>query len=257
MSRAQIIETIINEDFGEIFDDYEGWVDKYAYQGFDPVRIYEIVTAIKEKKVTVAGTAVTMTWKKAIVEIVKWYLIRGAQIKTNRTGGDGAAMVTAAKDFLNVKVTSPNTTAASLGKDDVTVSRLIAVFARQISMIIKTLNEDKGFTMRIGPGAEGTAGDSLPMWLCFPQAASLLTEGGMYYDEFISWSVYFDSVVNRPTNKRPDRRDAARAKEFALIGMHANFYSDAQKREFLSSMSASKVASSSSAARAAASGGRK
>jgi hypothetical protein len=251
MSRASIIDEILKVDFSDVFDDYEEWADAFAYQGFDPVRIYEIISALKAKKMTVDGASVEVTWKLALVWIVEWYLIRGAQIKTNRTGSKGSSKITAAKDFLGVKMTTPETSAAALGKDDVTVSRLIAVFARQIATIIKTLNETKGFMMRIGPGSEGTLGATLPMWLCFPQAASLLTIDGPYWSEFVSWTAFFDDVVNRPTPKRKDRRDAARAKEYAEIGARANFYTDAQKRQFLETMG-SRAGLSSAAARAAA-----
>lgn len=177
-------------------------VKEFAYQGFDMPACYDKITGVKN-------------WKVHVARVIVWYVLRGANIDASRTTPAGKTKITESKNALDIKKNSKP------GRDEITVPRIIAIFAPQVATLIK----NRGISARIPVGETGC-----PDWLAFPQAAAFMYEGCSHYIQWVAWMAIFDNTVN------PGKADNAKAIGYAKIAMDNSPFTRAQKEAILQNL---------------------
>jgi hypothetical protein len=188
---SQFISEVDSNDFDLNFE-------QMSYQGFDPVTIRKEI--IKKK------------WKKQeLFQIIIYFLLRGTNISSKALGRSTKECIDLIGNLKNKGLKEKPVAA-----NDITINRVISSMPE---IVAKILHDNFDRCRVIGRDDV----PSLPFYLKFSSGASLCINETELND-WISWAVIQDSVINE--KKKPD---PSRVQNFAVIQYNNQFFSTTQR----------------------------
>lgn len=180
LDKLQIKDVVLN--LGDFQESLEAFAQLYAFSGYDPVKTFEILKANAKK-----ANRNAKQFTDDMFEIIAWFVLRGAKYtdasrSAARTKQEGKDRIRKLMAIYNVLDQTPKKA------EDINIARVIGVFAFQTASVIAA-NPDKVRKI-VDPSKY-----NLPVWCCFPQAASLITDDML--QSFIDWSCELDQIINR------------------------------------------------------------
>ncbi|AMA19823.1 nucleoprotein [Arrabida virus] len=199
------------------------WVNEFAYQGFDPKRIVQLV---KER-----GTAKGRDWKKDVKMMIVLNLVRGNKPESmmKKMSEKGAAIVTQLISTYQLKEGNP-------GRDTITLSRVSAAFVPWTVQALKTLSESLPVT---GTTMDSIAGTTYPRCMMHPSFAGIIdlelpnNTGAMLADAHGLFMLEFSKTINPSLRTKQPNEIAATFEKPNMAAMTGRFFTRDDKKKLL------------------------
>ncbi|QNJ99610.1 nucleocapsid [Kiborgoch virus] len=202
------------------------WVNEFAYQGFDPKRIVQLV---KER-----GTAKGRDWKKDVKMMIVLNLIRGNKPETmmKKMSEKGASIVAQLVSVYQLKEGNP-------GRDTITLSRVSAAFVPWTVQALKVLSESLPVT---GTTMDSISGVTYPRAMMHPSFAGIIDlelpngVGAAIADAHGLFMLEFSKTINPSLRTKQPNEIAATFEKPNLAAMTGRFFTRDDKKKLLIAM---------------------
>ncbi|AFH89013.1 nucleoprotein [Tehran virus] len=199
------------------------WVNEFAYQGFDPKRIVQLV---KER-----GQAKGRDWKKDVKMMIVLNLIRGNKpdAMMKKMSEKGAATVAQLVSVYQLKEGNP-------GRDTITLSRVSAAFVPWTVQALKVLSESLPVT---GTTMDTVAGVTYPRAMMHPSFAGIIDlelpgrAGEAIADAHGLFMLEFSKTINPSLRTKQPNEIAATFEKPNMAAMTGRFFTREDKKKLL------------------------
>nr|ABQ23550.1 nucleocapsid [Sandfly fever Naples virus]AFH89006.1 non-structural protein [Naples virus] len=204
----------------------ESWVNDFAYQGFDPRRIVQLV---KER-----GTAKGRDWKKDVKMMIVLNLVRGnkPEAMMKKMSEKGAAIVAQLISVYQLKEGNP-------GRDTITLSRVSAAFVPWTVQALRVLSDHLPVT---GTTMDAIAGVTYPRAMMHPSFAGIVDlelprkTGEMIADAHGLFMLEFSKTINPSLRTKQPNEIATTFEKPNMAAMSGKFFSREDKKKLLMSV---------------------
>ncbi|UXX19191.1 nucleoprotein [Mudanjiang phlebovirus] len=200
-------------------DFIKGIADEWAYQGFDPIKIMEIIKTRGEDG-----------WKEDCVRMIVLNLTRG-----NKPDKMLTRMSESGKARLNVLIKKYKLKSGKPGKDDLTLARVSAVLAPWTCKAIAHLEN----MLPVVGSAMDNHSPSYPRPMMHPSFGGLI-DSSLNKDDFIAiveahklFLFHFAQVINKDLRGKSKAEVEASFDQPLKAAMGSTFFSDKEKRAVL------------------------
>lgn len=181
-------------------DDIIKLAEEWQFSGFDPAYTLNL---LKQRFAKAAlnnpewAKEPQMRFKRHMINLCLLYVVRGTKIESikKRTNTDALASLTT---LLSTYVIVETKKSGSLGKDDVTLSRVAALFP----VICVRINSLPGITRYVGKTSPKDL--KIPVAYCLTVGAAVIP--GEKFSDWLAWAYEYDEVVNEKGDKDKVKR---------------------------------------------------
>ncbi|AEL29675.1 nucleocapsid [Sand fever Naples-like virus] len=199
------------------------WVNEFAYQGFDPKRIVQLV---KER-----GTAKGRDWKKDVKMMIVLNLVRGNKPETmmKKMSEKGAGIVAQLISVYQLKEGNP-------GRDTITLSRVSAAFVPWTVQALRVLSDSLPVT---GTTMDAIAGVTYPRAMMHPSFAGIIDldlpnrAGETIADAHGLFMLEFSKTINPSLRTKQPNEIAATFEKPNMAAMSGRFFTREDKKKLL------------------------
>nr|4CSG_G Chain G, NUCLEOPROTEIN [Toscana virus] len=199
------------------------WVNEFAYQGFDPKRIIQLV---KER-----GTAKGRDWKKDVKMMIVLNLVRGnkPEAMMKKMSEKGASIVANLISVYQLKEGNP-------GRDTITLSRVSAAFVPWTVQALRVLSESLPVS---GTTMDAIAGVTYPRAMMHPSFAGIIDldlpngAGATIADAHGLFMIEFSKTINPSLRTKQANEVAATFEKPNMAAMSGRFFTREDKKKLL------------------------
>ncbi|AFH89002.1 non-structural protein [Saint-Floris virus] len=202
------------------------WVNEFAYQGFDPKRIVELIME--------RGKKFNREWKKDVKMMITLNLIRGnkPEAMMRKMSDKGRSIVSELISVYELKEGNP-------GRDTITLSRVSAAFVPWTVRALVALQNDLPVT---GAAMDSICGVTYPRAMMHPSFAGVIDlelpngVGAQLADAHGLFMLEFSKTINPGLRTKQPNEIAATFEKPNLAAMTGKFFTKEDKRKVLISV---------------------